>query len=367
MTTDKLRVGIIGAGFYATVAHIPSLRATGRAEVAAIARRNPDRLALIQRELDIPEGYTDWREMLDKSRLDAVVIATPHNLHVEPALAALDCGLHVLVEKPATDTIEGARALVEAWRKTDRVFTVAEDVRGMRSWRTIKGILDAGHIGAVRQIHAMCAIDLRSGLTLKDVSESMREWLTSSPVLEALAVDFFAPNVWRSNRIQMGGDSFNDVGIHLVDLMLWLGGAPAKCISAFRAEGDDKPSTMLSITAQLTNGVLLSITYNDKVASELFNGYGQITAYGSAGYLSADWQGLMKAEASTAHLESRGVKQEVAFEGESVIPVAAFVSSILDGAPNFCTIEDGLHAVELVQSAYRAAETKQVVTVPAMP
>jgi predicted dehydrogenase len=148
--------------------------------------------------------------------------------------------------------------------------------------------------------------------------------------------------------------------------MLWLGGAPAQHVSAFRVESDAKSSTMLTVTAQLANGVVLSIIYNDKVASELFNGHGQITACGSAGYLLAGWEGLMKAEASSAHLESHGAGEEIAFEGESVTPADGFIASILDGAPNFCSIEDGMHAVALVQSAYRAAETKQVVTVPAM-
>ncbi len=137
MSTDKLRVGVIGAGFYATIAHIPALRATGRADVVAVSRRNPDRLALIQKELDIPAGYTDWREMLDKSALDAVVVTTPHNLHVAPALAALDCGLHVLLEKPAADTIEGAQTLAAAVRKVTACLlwlkTCAECEAGARS------------------------------------------------------------------------------------------------------------------------------------------------------------------------------------------------------------------------------------------
>lgn len=176
MTTHKLRDGIIGAGMIAAIAHIPKLHETGCAEVVALARRRPDRLALMQKELNIPEGYTDWREMLDNSKLDAVVIATPDNLHVEPALAALDCGLHVLLEKPATDTIEGAQALVKAARKSDCLFTVAEDVRGMKSWRTIKCALNAGKIGALRQLHCLCQVDLKNGGSFDDVTGPWGGW-----------------------------------------------------------------------------------------------------------------------------------------------------------------------------------------------
>lgn len=105
MSDNKLRIGVIGAGWYAATIHIPRLRATGRTNIVAITRRNPERLALVQRELEVPEAFTDWHEMLDKCELDAVIVCTPHNAHIEPTLAALDRGLHVLLEKPTAHTI----------------------------------------------------------------------------------------------------------------------------------------------------------------------------------------------------------------------------------------------------------------------
>lgn len=72
MSAQTLRIGIIGVGWYAGTALIPKLRATGRAEIVAIARRSADRLAWAQQELNVHEAYTDWREMLEKSALDAV-------------------------------------------------------------------------------------------------------------------------------------------------------------------------------------------------------------------------------------------------------------------------------------------------------
>ena len=90
MSAEKLRVGIIGMGFFAANSHVPDLRGTGRAEVVAAARRSADRLAMAKRELDIPATYTDWREMLAQERLDAVVVSTPHDQHVEPTVAALE-------------------------------------------------------------------------------------------------------------------------------------------------------------------------------------------------------------------------------------------------------------------------------------
>ena len=332
MTESKLRVGIIGAGFIAAMTHIPELRATGRAEVIAIARRNPERLALVQRELNVPEAYTDWREMLDKSRLDAVVVCTPHNLHVEPTLAALERGYHVLLEKPITDTIEGAQALVRAAEKSQSVVTVGENVRGMRSWRAVKRALETGAIGSLRQINVACCLDGLNGRENLNLSEWMRQYLAASPLQAALGGDFLAASSWRMDPTQMGGDSFFDIGVHLVDLLLWLGGAPAQQVVGMQAQGDAKRSAIITIQARLTNGVLLSVTYNDSVSGPEFGigkGHGQLTAYGSTDWLSADWGGGMAAEAAQAHLGGSGTRQTIDFEaeGETVNPAAAWVAS----------------------------------------
>src|SRR5512141_1875747 len=161
MPVQKLRVGIIGIGAYAASMHVPELRATNRAEVVAACRRDPKLLALTQQELDIPEVYTDWREMLAQSALDAVVVSTPHNLHVEPTLAALERGLHVLLEKPIATSVADARAIVEATRKSDRVVMVGTNRRGMPAWRAIKRVLAEGRIGTVRQLSNRTCFDGR--------------------------------------------------------------------------------------------------------------------------------------------------------------------------------------------------------------
>src|SRR6266487_826448 len=124
MSAQTLRIGIIGIGWYAGKELIPKLRETGSVEIVAIARRSADRLALAQQELNVREAYTDWREMLDKSALDAVVVCTPPNAHTEPTLAALERGLHVFVEKPMALASADAQRMVEAAARSDRILMV---------------------------------------------------------------------------------------------------------------------------------------------------------------------------------------------------------------------------------------------------
>jgi predicted dehydrogenase len=152
MSDHKLRVGVIGIGGFASIVHVPNLRKTGRAEIAAICRRNPKRLAGLKEELGVERAYTDWRQMLADVELEAVIVSTPHNAHTAPTLAALERGLHVLVEKPMALTSEDARAMVTAAEREERVLTVGCSSRGDSIWRTARRKLQEGLIGTLRQI-----------------------------------------------------------------------------------------------------------------------------------------------------------------------------------------------------------------------
>ena len=153
MNETKLRVGIIGAGMYALRFHSPQLRDTGRVEVVAICRRSQKQLAIAQETLGVTEGYTDWREMIERADLDAVLVSTPHYYHAEPALGALERGLHVLVDKPMALNSQDAWAMVEAAKRSERVLMVTYETRAQGSWQSLKRQLQDGIIGQVRQIN----------------------------------------------------------------------------------------------------------------------------------------------------------------------------------------------------------------------
>ena len=80
-----VRVGVIGAGAYAQRAHLPPLREHPDAEIAALCRRNPVRLAEAADAFDVPGRYTSYTDLLADDSLDAVTISLPHNLHYEAA------------------------------------------------------------------------------------------------------------------------------------------------------------------------------------------------------------------------------------------------------------------------------------------
>ncbi|MCP4381472.1 MAG: Gfo/Idh/MocA family oxidoreductase [Hyphomicrobiales bacterium] len=120
----KARIGVIGAGWWAVVNHLPVLAGNDDCEVVAVNRLGTDELAAVQRQFGVPQGFEDYREMLDQVPMDGVVISSPHTFHFEHAAAALEKGCHVLVEKPMTTSTEDARALVALAEKAGRQIVI---------------------------------------------------------------------------------------------------------------------------------------------------------------------------------------------------------------------------------------------------
>ena len=367
MAEKKLRIGIIGMGWYAATDHVPNLRATGRAEIVAASRRDPQRLALAQRELSIPQGFTDWREMLEKVELDAVIVSTPHNYHLVPTLAALDRGLHVLLEKPLATSIADARAILQAAEKSNRVVMMGVNRRGDPSWQTAQRALASGQIGRVRQISAFVYLDNRIFREELPIAQPILQSLEGSELMKAFMLDIPKPDSWRHDPTQLGGDFFADIGSHLVDAMLWLGGAPAREVLAYQPKDRPRQASILTLQALLNNDTILSITFNDNIAMGddfTFAGDGHLNVFGDRGRLIAasfGWGGGGPIRNLT--IERNGELQPLVVEGIKIHPAAAFVSSILDGAPNPATVKDAAHVVCLIQSAYQSAAENRLVQI----
>jgi predicted dehydrogenase len=350
---EKLRVGILGVGMYAMAAHVPLLKMTGRATIAAVCRRNEKLLAMAQEHSGAEEAYTDWREMLDKAKLDAVVVSTPHSVHTEPVIAALDRGLHVLVDKPMALTSKDAWAMVEAGRRADRMLMVAYRGRMTAQSRVAKAVLDQGRIGQVRQIVVTHFTRYNWWFEARVVPDSMRELVQTH---SGMPDEFFhnwvvANDYWRGDVTQSGGGLFVDGGTHAADKALWLGGAPATEVVSFMDAGTSKLDRYVSVQARLANGVLVTLTMAD-IDSELHED-GSWTIVGDDGVLTMNGKGIW--------IETEAGREDIQPVGPDLYPQFPFVSCILDGAPNPIPGEEGAYAVALIEAAYRSADEKTVV------
>ena len=148
----RLRLAVIGAGLRGMTYAREGLR-SGQAVVTALAEPRPDRLLAAATELGVPDGRctADWRELAARPDLDvdAVVVATPDRQHTEPALAFLERGLPLLLEKPMAPTEEEARAIVDAAERSGAIVCVAHVLRYSAYTEVVKGVVDGGGLGDV--------------------------------------------------------------------------------------------------------------------------------------------------------------------------------------------------------------------------
>jgi predicted dehydrogenase len=132
----RLRIGVVGGGLVAQAMHLHYLKhQTERFDLVALADPSATVRESLQQLYNFEATYADHRELLDGTKLDAIVICSPSQTHAEVTLAALDRGLHVLVEKPMCITLGDADRIVEARDRTGKVVQVGYMKRHDPAWQ----------------------------------------------------------------------------------------------------------------------------------------------------------------------------------------------------------------------------------------
>jgi len=150
----KLRIGIIGTGGIAGQHARMYAQFPDNAEIVAGADIVPGRAQAFMRNLNLPDAqaFDSTEEMLDKVKLDAVSVCTYAATHAECAILALEHGLPVLLEKPMCVTLDEAKAVIAAEKKSGKFVTVGFQPRYDRNVRKIKEIIESGELGKVYYI-----------------------------------------------------------------------------------------------------------------------------------------------------------------------------------------------------------------------
>ena len=189
----KFRVGIIGCGAIFSQHAFP-LHIMENTEVTAVCDIKPQAL---KNAVDLfhCQGYTDYRELLKQSDIDAVHILTPHNLHAPMTIDAANSGRHVLTEKPMSIELKDARAMVEAAQKNTVTLGVISQNRYNAPAVAVKKAIESGNLGKVR------------------AQRLLMTW--------AKPESYYQASDWRGTWDQEGGALMIDQAIHLMDLARW--------------------------------------------------------------------------------------------------------------------------------------------------
>lgn len=322
-----LRFAVFGVGVWGE-RHAATLRAieqqTALVHLVAIADPDAARLDAQARVLGV-EGYGNFRALLAGERLDAVCVCTPDQYHVEPALAALAAGLHVLIEKPLATTVEDARRIADAAARAGTVVTVGHILRHMPQYRAAHDAVAEGRLGDL--IHLVAR---RFGL------------------------------IRAGERIAGRASLAMFQAIHDLDVLRWLGGP----VTRVHAEASSKllarfgVADSLCATLRFASGAVGMVECSWALPPETPGTLSQeLDVLGTTGHLQMRQSGeglavMAGGRADTPFLSLLGLTPSALRE-----ELLAFVNAIRVDAALPMTVDDAVEAVRLADAVDRAIHT----------
>lgn len=190
-----IKVGVIGVGGISQVAHIPNFQKIEDVKIQAICDINEEKLKFVAEKFNIPKKFIEWEKMLDED-IDAVVICSPNSYHAIQSIKAMEKGKHVLCEKPICLTLNEAAEIFKTVEKTKKIFMGAFPRRFLGETLVLKKLIEKGFFGEIYYLKA-------SYLRRRGI-----------PGL----------GTWFTNKKLAGGGPIMDVGVHMIDMVLYLAG-----------------------------------------------------------------------------------------------------------------------------------------------
>jgi len=354
----KLRLGMVGGGPGAFIGpvHLMAARLDDRFVLGAGAfSRDAARNVAAGEGYGLPPErvYTDWRDMLaqEKGRLDLIAIVTPNDTHFPIAKAALEAGVNVLCDKPATLNLEEALRLRDVVRSSGKSYGLTYTYSGYPLVREARKLIAEGRIGKVRKI----------------VVEYSQGWLSQE--VHSKQAD------WRADPAQSGlGGCIADIGVHAFHLSEFVSGAKVESLSADlgivvpgRALDDD-----CNVLLRYENGIR-GVLVSSQIAAGDRNGL-RLRVYGETGGL--DWS---QEQPNTLTINGHDQPTQILHAGTPYLAYGArvpaghpegyleafatlyrdFADEILTGTPSLVPgIEDGVRGMAFVETAIRSSRNK---------
>jgi UDP-N-acetyl-2-amino-2-deoxyglucuronate dehydrogenase len=360
----KLRTGISGCGKVAHL-HAKALKNARNSDFVAVSSR----AAAKGNEFGMKYGvksYTSVREMVEKEKLDVVVICTPHPNHKNPAIEAMEAGANVLVEKPLASTLQDCDEMIYTARKADRILGVVSQRRFyapcMRMYKAIEtGLIGRPALGTVQ----------------------MLGWRDD---------EYYSSDPWRGSWEHEGGGVLVNQAPHQLDLLQWfMGGEIAELFGIWN--NVNHPYIQVEDTAlaivKFKNGGLGNIIVSNSQKPGI---YGKVHIHGSNGasvgvqtdggaMFIAGMSGILEPPVNDLwtvpgqeqmlggwnKADSDAFNSVDATEYYIRLQNEDFIESVIDGRKPLVTGEDGRKTVELFTAIYRSQRDNCTVTWPLMP
>ena len=352
---EKLRIALVGIGGMGSHHLYKSHAINPRVEIVALCDLIEERCVAAAQKLgrDDIAIYTDYKALIDNEELDAIDIATPNRFHSIIAVYALEHGLHVFCEKPDAINVEEVLKMKAASEKADKVLMVMRNNRYTENSQFIKRYIESGEAGEI--YCGRCAWIRRRGIPGK--------------------------GGWFTTKSESGGGPLIDLGVHMIDLSIWLMGNP-------------KPVSVSGCTySKFANSEAAPDSVNAKFGDAVEDGTFDVEDL-AMGFIRFDNGACLQIEFSWAaniekerrFIELRGTKAGLTWFDNGDVGVYSeergklvdtirrseqcdghdaalrhFTSIILDGAEKDFVPEQGVNMIKILCAIYESAKTGREV------
>ncbi|OYO02033.1 hypothetical protein CGZ97_16690 [Enemella evansiae] len=322
-----IRVGIIGTGFIAD-SHAGAIAGSPRTTLTAIHDRAPE---AAQRFISRWGGVAmpDAEALISSAEVDAVIVCTPNDTHVDLAMAACRHGKHVLIEKPIALEPVSARAMTDAFAAAGLVFQAGHVHRHTDLGRAVQDCITSGALGTIEAI--------RIAITGGWIWPGWQGWVL--------------------DHQRSGGHALHN-GVHLYDLASWWLHSPIVKASALgqqltsgRLAIDD--ALVATLVAESGASAICEISRGERPrATALF----EVVVQGSAGSLVRAWS----SDGGVAFTDEASGPLAAAFNDPFRLQLDSWADAILDGRPVNPSLSDAVQSVAVADAVTRAARSNRV-------
>ena len=350
----RARMGVVGAGWWATQHHIPALLGYPEADLVGICEIDRQKLERAADHYGITGRFSDHHELL-ASGLDGVVVAVQHAYHYQVARDALDAGVSVLVEKPMTLRAAEAWDLVDRAARANLHLMVGYTFHFTRHARAVHEIIHSGQLGQIQFVSGLFATMVESYLRgfPQDYAEHFQFPVTGPD-----------PSTYSDPEIAGGGQGVLQV-THPMGMVLWVTGLRTVEVSGFVENFDLAVDLADAFSYRFENGGVGVMGSTGSVRPDQ-PPIQENTYFGSNGYI---WQDLAGGHLRV-HLNDGSAPEFSSLRPDELYPQGAPARALADlingGGENRAPGEVGARVVEFLEAGYKASREGRAVRIESL-
>jgi predicted dehydrogenase len=325
---EPTNIAVIGLGGISQVNHLPILNKMSNVKVVALCDINKSRLLSVAHKFGVKHTFTDYKEMIKNTDIDALIIATPTSSHKEIAIDCIEAKKNLLIEKPIARTFKETEEIVNAAKKNKVQIMVGMNMRYRPDIMLLKSIINAGDLGTPFYV--------KLGWLRKQSSEGK----------------------WFTKKEDAGGGVILDLGIVLLDIALWLLNFPAiKTVSTHNYAINTKTVEDASISfMRCQPDSIISLETSWSLSSEKDSFY--LNVHGSKGSASLNPLRIIRRN-EDQQIDLTPFKSEnplALFKKSYTNELKHFIGAVRGLNPILSTGNEALSRMKIVENMYKSAK-----------